>query len=105
MKSLIATLMIQYEQQQELEAMPPQENSNHDQVFHLGGKVGVDRSSEEPELETELEAQHQLPSNPKPNPTSTPHNHNQPTLQLPETSVNAGNNSVTYPELQPLYKQ
>ena len=100
LKSLIATLIMQYEQQQELEAMPPQDTSKHDQVFHLRGKVGVDRSSEEPELETELEAQHQLPSNSKPNPTSTPHNHNQPTLQLPETSVNAGNNSVTYPELQ-----
>ena len=80
--------------------MPPQESSTHDQVFHLGGKVGVDGGCEEPELDIELEAQHQLPSNPKPNPTSTPHNQNQPTLQLPDTSVNAGNNSVTYPELQ-----
>ena len=100
LKSLIAMLMIQYEQQKELEDMPAEKSSNHDQVFHLGGKVGEDRGSEEPGLESELEAQHQLPSHPKPNPTSIPHNHNQPTLQLPESSVNAGNNSVSYPELQ-----
>ena len=100
LKSLIDMLIIRYEQQHGLEAMPPQESSNHDQVFHLGGKVGVDRGCEEPGLEIELGAQHQLPSNLKPNPTSTPHNHNQPTLQLPETSVNTGNNSVSYPELQ-----
>ena len=93
-------LIIRYEHQHRLEAMPPQESSTHDQVFHLGGKVGVDGGCEEPELDIELGAQHQLPSNPKPNPTSTPHNQNQPTLQLPDTSVNAGNNSVSYPELQ-----
>ena len=80
--------------------MPPQESSTHDQVFHLGGKVGVDGGCEEPELDIELEAQQQLSPNPKPNPTSTPHNQNQPTLQLPDTSVNPGNNSVSYPELQ-----
>ena len=100
LKSLIDTLIIQYEQRQELEAMPPPNSSNHAQVFHLGGKVGVDGGCEEPGLETELEAQHQLSPNPKPNPTSTPHNHNQPTLQLAETSVNVGNTSVSYPELQ-----
>ena len=100
LKSLIAMLMIQYEQQKELEVMPPKEGSDHDQDFHLGGKVGVDRGSEGPGLETDLEAQHQLPSNPKPNPTSTLHNCNQHTLQLPETSVNTGNNSVSYPELK-----
>ena len=100
LKSLIDTLIVQYEHRQVLEAVPPPDSSNHDQVFHLGGKVGVDGGSEEPGLETELEAQHQLSPNPKPNPTSTPHNHNQPTLQLAETSVNAGNTSVTYPELQ-----
>ena len=100
LKSLIDMLIICYEHQHRLEAMPPQEGSNHDQVFHLGGKVGVDGGCEEPELDIELGAQHQFPSNPKPNPTSTPHNQNQPTLQLPDTSVNAGNNSVSYPELQ-----
>ena len=61
---VVAMLMIQYEQQKELEAMPPQESSNYDQVFHLGGKVGVDGGSEEPGLESELEAQHQLPPHP-----------------------------------------
>ena len=100
LKSLIDMLIFCYEYKNRLEAMPPQESSTHDQVFHLGGKVGVDGGCEEPELDIELEAQHQLPSNPKPNPTSTPHNQNQPTLQLPDTSVNAGNNSVSYPELQ-----
>ena len=100
LKSLIDMLIFCYEYKNRLEAMPPQESSTHDQVFHLGGKVGVDGGCEEPELDMELEAQHQLPPNPKPNPTSTPHNQNQPTLQLPDTSVNAGNNSVSYPELQ-----
>ena len=100
LKSLIDLMICRYEYRNRLEAMPPQESSTHDQVFHLGGQVGVDGGCEEPELDSELEAQHQLPSNPKQNPTSTPHNQNQPTLQLQDTSVNAGNNSVTYPELQ-----
>ena len=100
LKSLIDMLITRYELQHRLEAMPPQESSNHDQVFHLGGQVGVDGGCEEPGLEIELGAQYQLLSNPKPNPTSTPHKHNQPTLQLAETSVNTGNNSVSYPELQ-----
>ena len=100
LKSLIDMLIIRYEHRNRLEAMPPQEGSAQDQVFHLGGKVGVEGGCEEPELDIELEAQHQLPSNPKPNPTSTPHNQNQPTLQLADTSVHAGNNSVSYPELQ-----
>ena len=65
-----------------LKTMPTQDSSTHDQVFHLGGKVGVDGGREEPELDIELEAQQQLSSNPKPNPTSTPHNQNQPTLQV-----------------------
>ena len=100
LKSLIEMLILRYEHNNRLEAMPSQESSTHDQVFHLGGKVGVDGGCEEPELDIELEAQYQLPSITKPNPTSTSHNQNQPTLQLPVTSVNAGNNSVTYPELQ-----
>ena len=100
LKSLIDMLIFRFEHKHRLEAMPPQDSSTHDQVFHLGGKVGVDGGCEEPELDIELEAQHQLPSITKPNPTSTPHNQNHPTLQLPDTSVNAGNNSVSYPELQ-----
>ena len=93
LKTLIDLMICRYEHRKRLEAMPPQESSTHDQV-------GVDGGCEEPELDIELEAQHQLPANSKPNPTSTPHNQNQPTLQLQDTSVNAGNNSVTYPELQ-----
>ena len=100
LKSLIDILIFKYEHKNRFEAMPPQESSTHDQVFHLGGKVGVAGGCEEPGLDIELEAQHQLQSNPKPNPTSTPHNQNQPTLQLQDISVNAGNNSVSYPELQ-----
>ena len=100
LKDLIDTLIFRYEHKERFGAMPPQDSSTHDQVFHLGGKVGVDGGCEEPELDMELEAQQQLSPNPKPNPTSTPHNQNQPTLQLPDTSVNPGNNSVSYPELQ-----
>ena len=42
LKSLIEMLIFRYEHRNRLEAMPPQESSTHDQVFHLGGKVGVD---------------------------------------------------------------
>ena len=65
-----------------------------------GRKGRVDGGCEEPGLDSDLETQTQLPPNPKPNPTSTPHNNNQPTLQLSDSSVQAANNSVSYPELQ-----
>ena len=98
LKSLITMLMIQFKEKQKLEDVPPETGS--DQVFCLGGKVGVDGGCEEPGLDSDLETQTQLPPNPKPNPTSTPHNNNQPTLQLSDSSVQAANNSVSYPELQ-----
>ena len=60
LKDLIDTLIFRYEHKQRFGAMPPQDSSTHDQVFHLGGKEGVDGGCEEPELDIELEAQQQL---------------------------------------------
>ena len=98
LKSLITIFIAQFKQQQKIEVMPQLSGSNHEQVPYLGGKVGAVRVCEESGTDSDALAHHQL--NPKPNPTSTPHTHNQPTLQLPEASVNPGNVSVSYPELQ-----
>ena len=54
LKDLIETLIFRYEHKERFGAMPPQDSSTHDQVFHLGGKVGVDGGCEEPELDIEL---------------------------------------------------